>query len=447
MPKILAIDDKQDNLITISALLRNLIPDSVVLTAGSGKEGIAKAKAELPDTILLDIIMPGMDGFEVCRRLKSDEKTKHIPIIMLTAIKTDSESRVKGLELGADAFLSKPIDKTELAAQVKVMLRIKKIENDLRKEKKALQKAHDELEKKVEERTLELAKSNDELKTLSAISETVNQSLDLDQVLNDALDRIMELFKPHSSHIRLLDNKTQELVLAAHKGLTPEDLKKLRKRLKPEEAISHHAIKSHKVLIIEDILTDPHTTGTEPFAEKIGCRTLVVIPLYGKDKLLGHMSIRDREPSAFAAGEIQLFTSIGHQVGTAIENARLYRDMEVTIKELNETQDKLQQAQKMESIGTLAGGIAHDFNNILSPIMIHSEMAMMELPSGSPLKQNMKQIYKAGERARDLVKQILTFARRQEKEQIPIKISRIVKEAIKLLRSTIPTTIDIIAMT
>ena len=324
---------------------------------------------------------------------------------------------------------------------------LKKIENDLRKEKKALQKAHDELEKKVEERTLELAKSNDELKTLSAISETVNQSLDLDQVLNDALDRIMELFKPHSSHIRLLDNKTQELVLAAHKGLTPEDLKKLRKRLKPEEAISHHAIKSHKVLIIEDILTDPHTTGTEPFAEKIGCRTLVVIPLYGKDKLLGHMSIRDREPSAFAAGEIQLFTSIGHQVGTAIENARLYRDMEVTIKELNETQDKLQQAQKMESIGTLAGGIAHDFNNILSPIMIHSEMALMELPSGSPLKQNMKQIYKAGERARDLVKQILTFARRQEKEQIPIKISRIVKEAIKLLRSTIPTTIDIIAMT
>ncbi len=104
---------------------------------------------------------------------------------------------------------------------------------------------------------------------------------------------------------------------------------------------------------------------------------------------------------------------------------------------------QLQQAQKMESIGTLAGGIAHDFNNILSPIMIHSEMIMMDLPPESPLQQSAKQIYKGGERARDLVKQILTFARLRGDERAPIKISLILKEAIKLLRSTIPTTIDI----
>ena len=75
--------------------------------------------------------------------------------------------------------------------------------------------------------------------------------------------------------------------------------------------------------------------------------------------------------------------------------------------------------------------------------MIHSELVTMGLPSGSPLKQNMNQIYMSGERARDLVKQILTFARKQEKELIPIKVSPILQEAIKLLRSSIPTTIDI----
>lgn len=106
MPKILAIDDKQDNLITISALLKNLIPDCTVITSDSGAEGIKKAEAEQPDAILLDIKMPEMDGYEVCRHLKSNEKTKHIPIVMLTAIKTDPQSRTKGLNLGADAFLS-----------------------------------------------------------------------------------------------------------------------------------------------------------------------------------------------------------------------------------------------------------------------------------------------------------------------------------------------------
>jgi len=104
---------------------------------------------------------------------------------------------------------------------------------------------------------------------------------------------------------------------------------------------------------------------------------------------------------------------------------------------------QLRQAQKMESIGSLAGGVAHDFNNILSPIIVHSEMAMMDLPSESPLQQNIREIYKAGERARDLVKQILTFARRQENERVTLKTSQILKESIKLLRSTIPTIIDI----
>ena len=156
MSTILAIDDKQDNLITISALLDSLIPGCTILTALSGPEGIETAAGRRPDVIILDIKMPGMDGFKVCSLLKSREETRHIPVILLTAIKTDIESKVRGLEIGADAFLTKPIDEMELIAQINVMLRIKKAEDLLRKEK-------DLLGELVAERTAELEKSRNEL--------------------------------------------------------------------------------------------------------------------------------------------------------------------------------------------------------------------------------------------------------------------------------------------
>ncbi len=87
--------------------------------------------------------MPEMDGFEVCRRLKDDEKTRHIPIVVLTAVRMDSKSRTEMLELGADAFLLKPYNELELIDQVNVMLRIKKAEDDLRTEKDALKQSEE----------------------------------------------------------------------------------------------------------------------------------------------------------------------------------------------------------------------------------------------------------------------------------------------------------------
>ena len=141
--------------------------------------------------------------------------------------------------------------------------------------------------------------------------------------------------------------------------------------------------------------------------------------------------------------EVSVLTSRigGHNRTIAV--VRDISDRKHAEEEKKKLEGWLIQSQKMESIGTLAGGIAHDFNNILSPIMAYSEMSIMDLPDESSIKQNLYHIQKAGERARDLVKQILTFARKREKERIPLKVSLIVKEAVKFLRSTIPSTIDI----
>ena len=104
---------------------------------------------------------------------------------------------------------------------------------------------------------------------------------------------------------------------------------------------------------------------------------------------------------------------------------------------------QLQQAQKMEAIGTLAGGIAHDFNNILAAILGYTELSLNDLKTESTLYQNLKEVIIAGGRARDLVKQILTFSRQAERKLKPVQVKLIIKEAIKFLRASLPTTIEI----
>jgi signal transduction histidine kinase len=112
-------------------------------------------------------------------------------------------------------------------------------------------------------------------------------------------------------------------------------------------------------------------------------------------------------------------------------------------EEREKLQFQLQQAQKMEAIGTLAGGIAHDFNNILGAIIGYTEIADLQVPGNNQAKGSLKEVLKAGRRARDLVKQILAFSRKSGQERMPIQIGPIVKEALKLLRSSLPTTIEI----
>lgn len=135
---ILCIDDLEDNLMMMAALVKKQFPGLRVITAESGKEGYLAAQKEKPDLILLDIVMPGMDGFQVCRLLKSNSETAQIPVIMITGMKTNSMVKIDALNSGADSFLLKPFDQAELTATINAMLRLKHAEDQLRKEKETL---------------------------------------------------------------------------------------------------------------------------------------------------------------------------------------------------------------------------------------------------------------------------------------------------------------------
>jgi signal transduction histidine kinase/ActR/RegA family two-component response regulator len=127
-------------------------------------------------------------------------------------------------------------------------------------------------------------------------------------------------------------------------------------------------------------------------------------------------------------------------------NEQLKREIEDRKRAEREKQKiatRLRQAQKMESIGTLAGGIAHDFNNILSAIMGYSEMTLYKLSEDSEARSNLEQVLLASNRARDLVNQILAFSRQSEQTRKPVQIGPLVKETLKLMRASLPTTINI----
>jgi signal transduction histidine kinase/CheY-like chemotaxis protein len=135
----------------------------------------------------------------------------------------------------------------------------------------------------------------------------------------------------------------------------------------------------------------------------------------------------------------------------SLEFYRLLRDQNTTLEKkveertqaLAQSERQLQQVMKLQAIGTLAGGIAHDFNNILFPIVGYTELTMDDIPEDSQARQNLEEILKATNRAKELVQQILTFSRQGGQERKPLQVQSLIKEALKLLRATIPSTIEI----
>ncbi len=156
-PRVLVVDDDERNLRLMEGMLIPLGYE--VLLAPDGEDALRQVQKTPPDVILLDIMMPGIDGFEVARRLKNDEKTMGIPIVMVTAL-NEVEDRVKAIEAGADDFLAKPVERTELRARVCSLIKVKEYNDHMRDYQK-------KLEEKVSERTSQLREALKKVKEVS----------------------------------------------------------------------------------------------------------------------------------------------------------------------------------------------------------------------------------------------------------------------------------------
>ncbi|MFL6080264.1 MAG: adenylate/guanylate cyclase domain-containing protein [Ornithinibacter sp.] len=149
---VLVVDDLPQNLRLLDAVLTPR--GFIVLQASSGEEALEMLGAQLPDVVLLDVMMPGMDGYETCRRIREQPATRYVPVIMVTA--SGDAQKVKGIEAGADDFITKPFDQAELLARVRSLVRVKRYHDTITAQASALAEWNQRLEERVAEQVAEL---------------------------------------------------------------------------------------------------------------------------------------------------------------------------------------------------------------------------------------------------------------------------------------------------
>nr|WP_319393686.1 response regulator [uncultured Desulfobacter sp.] len=393
---ILVVEDTDDSRILLVDLLG--AQGYEVESAVNGVEALEKIRIAPPDIIISDILMPEMDGFELCRILKKDRQLKKIPVIFYTATYTEPRDQKLALSMGAARFIIKPEDPgTLLKIIAEVMDESEKCDpenvNEQHMENGVIVKQHrDAVSNKLYKKVMELEAQKGKLKKSEKKYRMMMESI-TDAVYICSPERKITYLNPAMKK-RIGRDATGEFCYKALHGLDAQCEWCVFDSLKPDGGI-------------ENDVFSPLDNRTYRINN---------MPIYHDDNSVSKMSI--------------------------------YKDITdylEAVKEKKKIQNLLAQTQKMESIGTLAGGIAHDFNNILASIIGYSELALGAVEKGSQMEGDLLEIHRGGLRAKELVWQILIFARQSDETVKPLKVAPLVKETLKFIHSTIPANIDIVS--
>ncbi|MEK7851923.1 MAG: diguanylate cyclase [Deltaproteobacteria bacterium] len=302
--KILIVDD--------DAVVRNIVKGILagegyqIMEASTGNEALRKAVVDRPDLILLDLLMPGMDGFEVCRRLRTELNDLAVPVIILSA-KAEKEDILKGLEVGANDYITKPVEPIELKARIKTHLRLKGLYDIANTEKK-------------------------ELMALLEVSQAVSSSLHSRDILYNIVKSVAGVIEVNRcSILRIGKKKGIGYVVTTYENPNiknlPIELDKypeIRKALDVKEAV-----------VVEDINSDPLMAGTKEILEKLKLSSLMVIPIMVREEVVGTLFLRtSRKEGSFTQREVRLCQVIANMAGNALANAHLFESLELANLEL-----------------------------------------------------------------------------------------------------------------
>jgi PAS domain S-box-containing protein len=374
-PLILVVDDQPQN---IELLKVYLVPQGYeIVAATTGEEALRKISDNQIDLILLDVVMPGMDGFEVIRRIRQDNTHRLLPIILVTVLR-EPEARVKGIEAGCDDFISKPVDRMELVARVKSLLRVKAY-NDLTSNYRK------ELESEVNRRT-------EELKHAFIFQQCLIDALSVPVFYKDLEGRYLGC---NSSFENFFGQKRE---LFVGKSFSEYSLKEF-SDISAEK--DRALLQNRGIQIYESSITD---SG--------GVVHNVILHKATFDNLDG---------------------SVGGLIGAILD----ITDLKRAEKLQKNLESQLHHAQKMESIGRLAGGVAHDYNNALSVIIGFTQLVMEKMVPTDPLRSDLDEVLKAARHATDITRQLLAFARKQTITPKVLDLNENVGSMLKMLRRLI----------
>jgi len=330
--KILAVDDNEENLYLLKIIFESNGYD--VTLAKNGIEALETAKTNLPDLVISDILMPGMDGFSFCRQWKTDDNLKDIPFIFYTATYTDTRDEEFALSLGAERFIRKPAEPHDLVKAIKEVLaqhQGKKKASEalpaLEQETVYFKKYNEALIRKMEDKMLELEKLNQRLSVLFLASADLTSLMPEQDFVAHILSKVVNALDGYLANYFEYDEAKQEFQLQALVGFPKSDLEKYQKilafHLGEERGLIGWVGKTREVIIINDTREDPRWINANDTI-----RSAIFFPMVCKDRLIGVLCIMSYEPNTFDQKFSRDMATLANNLAIAIDRARFFDEIQ-----------------------------------------------------------------------------------------------------------------------